>query len=669
MNDNLIFALLLIILVCSSCVLFYMLYNSKRAASVSDTQIRSHQKQNEIYRLGRIYQKVPLIRMEYNRIREKIALLMPGDIVTINHETTVVVTKSLLKGLLLLLASLLLAGGDLYFSLAGVMVSYLIFTQSYRGMIERKEIRILTQFADFLEDIRHYYHDMHLIDDAIYATMEHVEKDLAPHILRLYEILKSPNISLEVEKYAQSSPNRFFTTLASICVSITDYGDKKTEQGGSLFLRNLNYLREEVLMELNRKEQINYRFHSLVQISLFPLIFIKPIEFWAKNIMEGMANIYNGLYGLIAMLAIFFITFFCYTLVCIYKDDDKGQLIEDSIWHRVSSKQPISGLLNREINRHYTKYLSIDTSLKQIGDQTGPKSFLFKRIVYGCVGAATIFIVTVSIPFYQKDNLRHNFSEAFQSMNVADEETTKTMEEIAQEVLPLCEHRNLSVEEIADIVLQNTDLHQEVYVNMVATVVYDRVISLKNTFYRFYYLIFIATGFLLGYMVPMWMLNYRVKANEMSKEDEVNQFQTLILIYMHTDGITLEDILEWMERFAFTFRSTITECVMGLAFGEQKALQAMREREQFAPFKRFIDNLIAIDSVGIEAAFDEIQTERDYYKDKRRLDNQKILSKKATRARRAAFLPLFSVIGLYLLAPIIIAAVQLLLSLVAATSI
>lgn len=369
------------------------------------------EKRNKIYRLGRIYQKVPLIRMKYNRIREKIALLMPGDIVTINYETTMIVTRSLLKGLLTLLVSLLLAGGDLYFSLAGVMVSYLVFTQSYRGMIERKEIRILTHFADFLEDIQHYYHDMHLIDDAIYAAMEHVEKDLAPYISRLYGILKSPNISFEVEKYTQSSPSRFFTILASICVS-KRIRDKKTEQGGSLFLRNLNYLREEVLMELNRKKQINYRFRSLAQISLFPLILIKPIEFWVKNMIEGMANIYNGLYGLIAMLVIFFITFFCYTLIYIYKDDDKGQLIEDSI------------------------------------------------------------------------------------------------------------------------------------------------------------------------------------------------------------------------------------C-----------------------------NLIAIDSVGIEAAFDEIQTERDYYKDKRRLDNQKILSQKATRARRAAFLPLFSVISLYLFAPIIIAAIQLLLSLVAATSI
>lgn len=372
------------------------------------------EKQNKIYRLGRIYQKVPLIRMKYNRIREKIALLMPGDIVTINHETTMIVTRSLLKGLLTLLISLLLAGGDLYFSLAGVMVSYLVFTQSYMGMLERKEIRILTQFADFLEDIQHYYHDMHLIDDAIYAAMEHVEKDLAPYILRLYEILKSPNLSLEVEKYAQSSPSRFFTILASICVS-KRIRDKKTEQGGSIFLRDLNYLREEVLMKLNRKEQINYRFGSLAQISLFPLILIKPIEFWVKSMIESMANIYNGLYGLIAMLVIFFITFFCYMLIYIYKDDDKEQLIEDSI------------------------------------------------------------------------------------------------------------------------------------------------------------------------------------------------------------------------------------C-----------------------------NLVAIDSAGIEAAFDEIQTERDYYKDKRRLDNQKILSQKATRARRAAFLPLFSVISLYLFAPIIIAiiaAIQSVLSLVAATSI
>ena len=669
MNDRLIFALLLTMLVISSAVLCYLLYRREHPTSVSDTQIRNRQKQNKIYRLGQIYQKIPLVRREYRRIREKIALLMPGDIVTINHETTMVMTRSILRGMLILLVAILLAGGDLYFSLAGAMVSYLVFTQSYRGMIERKEIRILNQFADFLEDIRHYYHDLHLVDDAIYATLEHVGKDLAPHILMLYDILKSPNVSLEVEKYAQASPNRFFTTFASICVSISDYGDKKMDHGASLFLRNLNYLREEVLMELNRKEQINYRFQSLVQISVFPLIFIKPIEYWAKNIMEGMANIYNGLYGLIAMLAIFFITFFCYTLVCIYKDDDKGQLLEDSIWRRLSSKQPISGLLNREINRHYTKYLAIDNSLKQIGDQTGPKAFLLKRIIYGFIGAATIFIVTVSIPFYQRDNLRHNFSEAFQSMNVADEETTRTMESIAQEMLSLYENENLSVEEIADAILLNTGFHQEAYVNMVATVIHDRIMTIKNTYYRFYYLFFIAVGFLLGFMVPKWLLNYHVKANEMSKEDEVNQFQTLMLIYMHADGITLEDILEWMERFAFTFRSTITECIMGLAFGEQKALIAMREREQFAPFKRFIDNLIAIDTVGIEAAFDEIQTERDYYKDKRRLDNQKILSQKASKARRAAFLPLFSVIGLYLLAPIIMAAFQLLISLVAATGI
>lgn len=652
----------LIAILAASIIVFFLLLRRQKKNSITDrTKIRKNTKSNWQHSLGRFFQKAPFISREYDRIRERVTLIEPGDIVNANAKATAITARSLLFASIVVVAAVLMAGGDLYFTIAGIFVAYVVFTQSSRQTMDKMELKLLRQFSDFLADIRHYYHDRKMVDEAIYMTFDELPYELSLHIHRIYEVVTSPDVKLEVEKYAQASPNRFFTTFASICVSILDFGDKQLENGSSLFLTNLNYLKEEVQMELLRKQNLNYLFKGLVFVSIFPVIFIKPIELWAKNLMEGMDNIYNGLYGLIAMLLIFLITFVSYTMVCIYKDDHRERVIEESIWGRIAMVMPISALLNREINRHYTRSLVTDTQLKEIGDRTGPKAFLLKRIVYGIVTGIAMLLITISIPFYEKNNIRNNFSEAFSSMSVTDEESMRIMEEVAKLKLGEYEKENPDRDSLTLDIITTTQITQQSYAEMIADEIILRICRLGNTYYRFFYLFLAFAGFLIGFYIPRWFLKYNLKVSQMGKEDEVNQFQTLMLIFMHVDGITLQAILEWMERFSYSFRASITECIMSLAFGEQKALLSMRDKEKhFAPFKRFVDNLLAIDNVGIEAAFDEITTERDYYKEKRRLDNMELSHKKATKARRYAFLPLFSVIGLYLILPMIIASIQML---------
>ena len=252
------------------------------------------------HRLGTVYQHLPLLRGEYRKLRSRVMLVEPGDIVDANARTTNIVTRSLGLSLLVIIAAALMAGGDLYFTAAGLFVAYIIFTQTARSRIERMELELLTQFSDFLADIRHYYHERKLVDEAIYMTLDSLPYGLSLHIHRIYDMVTSPDATQAAERYVQGSPNRFFTTFASICASITDYGDKQLENGSSLFLSNLNYLKEEVNMELLRRQNLAYLFKGLVTISIFPVIFIKPIEYWARNIMEGMEHIYSGIYGLAA---------------------------------------------------------------------------------------------------------------------------------------------------------------------------------------------------------------------------------------------------------------------------------------------------------------------------------------------------------------------------------
>lgn len=659
----------LIVIIMGGLTVILIALRDKKRKKADAVRIKTDKKANRLNSLGNIYLHTPLLKTEYAKIREKVMLIEPGDTVDVYDRSTSIMTKGLLAGIAVCAAALIMACGDVYFSLAGIFTAYVIFTQSIRSSLEKMDLKLMREFSEFLTDIRHYYHDKRIVDDALFMAMEDAPYEISRHLQKLYAMVSSTDTKKASEEYVQEAPNRFFTTFASICASIKEYGDKQLENKSSLFLSNLGYLEEEVRMEILHRVDISQRFMLKVPLTIFPIIFIKPIEGWAKSLMDGMENIYKGIYGLIAMLVIFLVTFVCYTIVCILRDDKKESLVEDSIWMRLSMKQPISSLLNREINRHYTKALKTDEALKQTGDRTGPKAFLLKRIVCGLACGLCVLAITISMPFYERSGLRNNFAGAFEQATVVDDETMQVMQEVARIKLKEFEGTTISAPDLAEDIMQTTDVHQESYATMIAELVLERIGQISGVYYRFFYLFAVAAGFLVGFFIPEWFLKYRLKSNEMNKEDEVNQFNTLMLIFMHADGITMSGILEWMERFSFSFRTSIVECAMMLDFGEQKALRQMRDKERaFGPFKRFVDNLLAVENVGIAAAFDELTSDREYYKQKRMQESQWMTKKRAAQAQYISMLPLLTTIGLYIIAPLLIAAFQMLATLSSAIS-
>ena len=120
---------------------------------------------------------------------------------------------------------------------------------------------------------------------------------------------------------------------------------------------------------------------------------------------------------------------------------------------------------------------------------------------------------------------------------------------------------------------------------------------------------------------------------------------------MHMDGTTVDVILEWMERFSYCFKESIIQCRLEAALGTQVALENMKDSESYEAFKDFCDNLISIDKVGVVKAFDEIQTDREYFMKKREQDREENLARKLAKAHRFMYLPLFGTIILYLLVP------------------
>ncbi|MDF2473836.1 MAG: hypothetical protein K0R21_1618 [Anaerocolumna sp.] len=163
---------------------------------------------------------------------------------------------------------------------------------------------------------------------------------------------------------------------------------------------------------------------------------------------------------------------------------------------------------------------------------------------------------------------------------------------------------------------------------------------------------------LLAYYFPYWMALSRKKIANLNMEDEIIQYQSIIIMLMNMKRISVFTILEFMESFAILFKESIQECINDYNAGDIQALEKLREREPFEPFQRLVDSLIVCDKIGTKRAFDEVNSDRRYYQDKRRQENEMNLATKVALGKLIAFVPIVTTIGLYLIVPFVMESIN-----------
>ena len=158
----------------------------------------------------------------------------------------------------------------------------------------------------------------------------------------------------------------------------------------------------------------------------------------------------------------------------------------------------------------------------------------------------------------------------------------------------------------------------------------------------------------IAYMAPIWILMFQVKMRQLEMEDEVMQFQTIILMLMRIERVNVEIILEWLERYSNIFRAPITKCVNNYEAGAWEALEEMKEDVSYQPLIRIIESLqAAVEKIPITDAFDELDSERDYYREKRKESNERLISRKGMIGKVIGFAPLVCLFVGYLIVPLV----------------
>lgn len=616
-----------------------------------------------IFWLYKFFSKTPVLKRYFEKIKTYLEINYPADEMSVKRKATLDMAKCFGLSVLVIILVIIMARGDWFFICMGIFMTYFVFTYMITNAKENLDKKLLNQLGDFITNIRHHYSSQGNVEDSIYDTLDETPYEMGLHATKIYRILNSTNVEAEVDKYTDVAPNKFILTLVAICATIKEYGDKRLSDGQSLFLTNINYLKEEINVELIRRKRNAFLFSGLVTLTLLPLFFLKAIEAWGVANIPEMEGFYKGTAGTVVMAGIFVITVIVYQLVCNLKDGHTDDTRDHKFIGAILSVPIINKLVTIEINKNFTKHLRIDDGLKMVGDRIGIKGFLIKRLLLGLLAILLINVVIFTSEIRSRHNILNNFTDAFESSIVPDEAYRQAMREAAIDYTLSC--RNMEDNETNRLIVQSEIEKRgigEKFALEVTNEVFIRVAKYKDIYYRWWCLLICIAGFYFGYFLPYGILRYKLRIVKMDMEDEVIQYQTIVLILMHVDGIMIDTVLEWMERFAYCFKQSISECIINLEYSTQKALQKMKNVETFPPFRRFVDNLLMVDNEDILTAFSEIETDREYYKEKRKTDNEIISTQKSEVGKVIAFIPLIATLVCYLIVPFAMYAVKLMSS-------
>ena len=140
----------------------------------------------------------------------------------------------------------------------------------------------------------------------------------------------------------------------------------------------------------------------------------------------------------------------------------------------------------------------------------------------------------------------------------------------------------------------------------------------------------------------------------MEMDNEVMQFQTIILMLMKIERVNVEMILEWLERYSNIFKEPIARCVNNYEAGAWEALEELKNAVTNQSMIRIVESLqAAVEKIPIREAFDELDADRDYHREKRKATNEQFISKKGIIGKVVGFAPMVCLFVGYLIIPLV----------------
>ena len=191
-------------------------------------------------------------------------------------------------------------------------------------------------------------------------------------------------------------------------------------------------------------------------------------------------------------------------------------------------------------------------------------------------------------------------------------------------------------------------------INTATDRIYDKLKIIANEDFKWFELLLAFLFGIAGYYFPVLLLVFQKIMRVLEMENEVMQFQTIILMLMKIERVNVEIILEWLERYSNIYREPISKCVNNYEAGAWEALEELKNDVTNKQLIRLIEGLqSSVEKIPIIEAFDELDSERNYYQEKRKEANDRLISRKGLIGKIIGFAPMVCLFVGYLIVPLV----------------
>lgn len=612
-----------------------------------------------------IYIKLAFLKRYVFKIRRRLEIINIDDEYLTRKQTSAILTKALAIIIPVTLIIIFITKANWLLMCILLIFELFMIDTLVDGMVDKIDNQLLVQQVDFFAEIRHAYHEFNMVEEAIYQV---AQGDTAPEMSRqaekIYEILISDDPESELEKYYDIAPNSYLKEFAGISYLTKEFGDRTVDKT-SLYLKNLNNISQEMQLEILKRDKLNYVFQSLSVISIVPLLALEPIKSWSVSQFNFTKSFYYGKNGMIAQILIVILTFICYILTRKLKDNGSTKIdtTPEHPWQEKVYNVPfIKNIVDMFVPKEGTKERRrIKNLIKDSAAKDKIEWIYVKRLLLAIVTfVASLFIFTQ----LHRIQINYIYTQPTSTYDIVGEMSGKDLK--AAEELTKLDNKfidkfkgktDVTQAEIEKAMKKSKDYANSTddEIKTAAKRVLQKLRQINSEYLSWFEMLLAMLFAVIGYNLPIWLLFFQAKMRQIEMEDEVMQFQTIILMLMRIERVNVEMILEWLERYSNIFREPISRCVNNYESGPWEALEAMKDEVNYKEFIRIIESLqAAVERIPIAEAFDELDSERDYYQERRKESNARLISKKGMIGKVIGFAPMVCLFVGYLIIPLVV---------------
>ncbi|MEE0863191.1 MAG: hypothetical protein U0L79_09440 [Lachnospiraceae bacterium] len=501
-------------------------------------------------------------------IEARVSILYPASKKAVRQKVGMQLIKMYISCAITVMFLLMFADMSVYYSVVVLATIYVIIDANIHKALDKLEFQLLNEMLSFIENVKFKFQFDGMIEEALLDAINEGNYQISIHGQLIYNYLRESYTKDRCD-YQEVCPNHFFLTFYSLCESVMKYGDKKTKEG-SLFIKNLSYLKEDINIYILKQKAIENTFMGLTWICILPIYFMKPIELWAMSNMPALESFYKGSRGKVIAIAIAFISLLIYKIINSLKHPKTFGNMKKRWVVYLSCNKYVEGFVTWYMNCFVNEMKSLDKLLRTIVFPYNIVEFCVKRIVTALASLSIVIVVSVTLGFGW----------------------------------------------------------------------FSLIIGLIIFFVVYY-----------GQILAV-----RMKKNllMLEREDEIIRFQGIILMLMHADKITVEQILYQLERFASAFKKQIEEMSDKLSYKGSAVFREQKNKSDFLPFNRLIDGFLACDDMYIYKAFEDVEMDRRYYIDKHKQEKLFYIEQRGAISKFLSFIPLCIVIIVNLIVPFVL---------------